>query len=1442
MKSILPLFYVLLLIFPLLSQGQTIRYVKLSGTQAASTATSWTNSTSDLQGAINASASGDQVWVAAGTYKPTTSTTNRSARFSMKNGVAIYGGFAGTETSLNQRPVVNPVSGQPSSTTLSGDIDNDGTLTGNTYTLIYNDLYLNGTALLNGFVIAGANNQTSFGGAMYNYYSGTPTVTNCTFLNNYALQGAGMHNLGSSPMLTNCSFLDNSAYDGGGAMYNNNSSPSVTNCTFQRNTATRGGAVFIFTSINLLLTNCTFQRNTATQEGGAINSENSTNSTLINCAFLNNQATNYGGAINNYGGTLRAINSSLQNNTASLGAGIFTGSGMSILTNSVAFGNGGSKTFFYTGNTGITVSYSLFEPGVTGYTNAGNNLTTTTSPFTSTATVALHGCSLAINAGNNAAYTSASGPSTDLNGQLRTYNNGTIDMGAIEYQTTPTISLSIPTVNIAPIDSLFSQPFTASGGTAPHSFSLIRGSLPAGLTLSSTGVLSGTPTQVGSYSMTVRVTDATGCIALSSVYSLTTYSPIRYVKSGASGNGNSWAEASGDLQGQINITNARQVWVSAGTYKPTGDPYYRGGSISMKNGVAIYGGFVGTETSLSQRPTINPVSGQPSSTTLSGDIDNDGTQTGNSFQIINNNGLNATAILNGFVITGGNGGSNDYGGGINNVGSSPTLTNLSFQNNFAGRGGALYNKENSNPTVTNCVFQANSASQEGGAIDNQDGTVTLINCAFLNNQSTGTGGAIQNFRSVLRVINCTFQNNTASLGGAIHTFNGGATLTNCVAFGNGGSNTFTREVNDGTPSEFTATYSLFEPSSVTVIGMNVSGPGNLTTLSSPFASTATVAINACALAINSGSNDAYTSASGPATDLSGQNRYYNNGTIDIGAVEYQGAPNLQLVFTAQPVANSAVCVGANVTASISVSGTGPFTYQWYKDSFSTPVSSQTAATLSLNNVQTSDEGSYSVVVTGACNSVTSTAFSLTVNSAPVASLSASGPLTCDTPTVVLTASGGSTYQFSTGTTHSGPGSHTATVSQAGVYSVTVVSSAGCSAIASTTVTVDQTPPSVVILLSSATLSCANPMVSLSAVGGSTYQWSTGATTSSISATLAGTYSVTLTGANGCSSSATITISQDTNPPVFSINPSTGTPAGATLTCATPVVSLTAVGTGTYRWSTGATTSAVSVSVAGTYSVTLTGANGCSSMASIGVAADRTPPSISINPTGTTLSCTTTSVNLSAVGVGTYRWSTGATTSTISATSVGTYSVTLTGSNGCSAMASASVTYQNCVPTVANVIPPLSVTAGQAFSYTILATTFTDAETPNNLSLSMVGLPAGLSFVAPVTITGTASASVSTFYSVTVIATDPAGGSVATILTLIVVNPGSCGSMFTLKAGNWNEASVWSCGRIPLITDAITLHHGVSLPPTYQGQALRVMYSATGRLLFGTSSRLRLGGN
>jgi hypothetical protein len=118
---------------------------------------------------------------------------------------------------------------------------------------------------------------------------------------------------------------------------------------------------------------------------------------------------------------------------------------------------------------------------------------------------------------------------------------------------------------------------------------------------------------------------------------------IRYVKQGGTGDGSSWANASGDLQAMIDAPGVQQVWVASGRYTRTSG----GASFVMKNNVAIYGGFGGSESELSQRPGVNPVAAQVSSTTLTVG------SSGGAVIVNGNNGLDGTALLDGVVMTGG---------------------------------------------------------------------------------------------------------------------------------------------------------------------------------------------------------------------------------------------------------------------------------------------------------------------------------------------------------------------------------------------------------------------------------------------------------------------------------------------------------------------------------------------------------------------------------------------------------------------------------------------------------------------------------------------------------------------------------------------------------------------------------------------------------------------
>ncbi|RRB07118.1 putative Ig domain-containing protein [Larkinella rosea] len=351
---------------------------------------------------------------------------------------------------------------------------------------------------------------------------------------------------------------------------------------------------------------------------------------------------------------------------------------------------------------------------------------------------------------------------------------------------------------------------------------------------------------------------------------------------------------------QANQDKVVEVWVAQGIYKPTtGTDRFL--SFAMKDHVAIYGGFVGDESALSARPPITLSA--PSSTTLSGNIGEPGIAD-NSFHVLFNASLTSTAVLDGFLITGGNS-DGGGGGGIYNSDGSPIIRYCCFLNNKARYGGGLYNiskAKDSDPEFINCSFIANRAeltgySGSGGGVynlseDNSSGSPRFINCEFLGNSvMEGMGGGMMNLsgnnEGILhpQLINCTFVNNSADIRGeAIYNFRAFGTLdltvVNSLFWNNGGANTI---FNDNAPT-VTAQYNLFEE---TVTGLE--GNTNLTPTTSPFVSDTDRQLRTCSPAINAGDPTSTTATSG-ATDLESNPRFYNNGRIDIGALEFQGSP------------------------------------------------------------------------------------------------------------------------------------------------------------------------------------------------------------------------------------------------------------------------------------------------------------------------------------------------------------------------------------------------------------------------------------------------------------------------------------------------------------------------------------------------------------------------
>ena len=261
--------------------------------------------------------------------------------------------------------------------------------------------------------------------------------------------------------------------------------------------------------------------------------------------------------------------------------------------------------------------------------------------------------------------------------------------------------------------------------------------------------------------------------------------------------GLTWA-APLDLQSALALaTNGDQIWVQNGTYYPTATTD-QNIAFTIPSNVQVYGGFLGNETALAQRP---PALSGASTCILSGDIGTVGNSSDNTFHIIIFNNVANTTRLDGFTITGG--ANSGFAGGIYNNGSSapsnsqPTISNCIFRDNSASYGGAAYNGGYggyAKLTFLNCVFSNNTATNFGGAIysDGQNsgvGLLELYDCILWNNNAN-YGGAILAHCDAVAVPNtilhnCTALNNTATGGGSlIYTWSGKTSIYNSILWNN----------------------------------------------------------------------------------------------------------------------------------------------------------------------------------------------------------------------------------------------------------------------------------------------------------------------------------------------------------------------------------------------------------------------------------------------------------------------------------------------------------------------------------------------------------------------------------------------------------------------------------------------------------------------------------
>jgi len=474
----------------------TTWYVNINAT-GSNNGTNWTNAYTDLQDAIASSTFGDEIWVAAGTYKPTTTTT-QTIYFNIKNGTKVYGGFNGSETLLSERNTITNL------TVLSGDISTASAFD-NSYHVVY---FLNtgNQTLLNGFTITAGmailNGSADAGGGIYASNS-SAVIEKCKLVSNIGDFGGAFAQVNAGICtVKDCIFEANLSYNVGGAVYLSNDQAFFTDCYFASNQSNgEGGAVYLNSSV-FDFDRCIFAGNSSVDDGSAFYVGNFATLILSNSLLVGNYTSGqevismnetFNEEVNKLTNCTVAHNRQLQNGA---GTRAITMNSISTIDNSIIWDNGGASEIMATGT---VINNCIIQPATNNA--SGTNVLATDPLFVAPGSLAaapfdttgfnyrLNLFSAGINSGLNAAVSG----STDLDQETRI--EGIVDLGAYE-----TVFCTSPLT----LDQ--SAPFVICGGTpitlsvsGAEAYSWSSGSSDSFITVSS----------AGNYSVIFE--DASGC-------------------------------------------------------------------------------------------------------------------------------------------------------------------------------------------------------------------------------------------------------------------------------------------------------------------------------------------------------------------------------------------------------------------------------------------------------------------------------------------------------------------------------------------------------------------------------------------------------------------------------------------------------------------------------------------------------------------------------------------------------------------------------------------------------------------------------------------------------------------------------------------------------------------------------------------------------------------
>ncbi len=731
---------------------------------------SWSNAVNDINLALSAATAINPkptIWVAEGTYVGDSVATNNA--FIMQEGVNVYGGFAGTETSIEERII----SAHP--TILDGQHVQRvlGAMNGFSAN---NAIFWNGFIVENGKLLINSTSSNCYGAGAY--LRNGQNLKNCIIrnnsigANNYSNSNRYLYGSGvciSDALLENCEIYGNTInwnsyydYARGGGVYANNA--TLTNLNIHDNNVPGddngrccGGGVYAYS--NTTITNCNIHNNSV----GSLNSYGysgglhigSTGVSVVNCRIEQNQSQSYGGVYAVAGSTMMGC--LVANNSAQYYGGLYC--------------------------SGVSIFNCTFTDNLTVYGNEdvysfANSVMTNSIVW-----------------GNK----KNDGTSLSLSGSwTATYN-------AIEGGYAGTGNISLSNQNVGDLMSpRFTNPAVGVGVNYSGDWSLDEDS-----PCINSGTLLGLPENFPDNDIAGNVRVQQGKIdigAYESPYTKTEITPdannIIYVTVTGAGtqDGSSWQNAVSSISLAVTAagihTPVSTVWVAEGTY--IGDGIANHNAFVIQEGVNVYGGFEGTETSLEERnfeqhstildgQNVQRVLGQLTAFTDS-----------------------TTAVWDGFIIENGREMSEHNGGGVY-IRRFGTLRNCIIRNNTAYNGNGLGSSANGGGVymnygmLENCEIYGNNvnaaAGKNGGGVYSEYGT--LIDCDIHDN--TGNSG-VGIYAKYSTIDGCSIRNHTGIYeGGGIYSSGSSScytTITNCIIEGNKGktgggvySSGYTRLVN-----------------------------------------------------------------------------------------------------------------------------------------------------------------------------------------------------------------------------------------------------------------------------------------------------------------------------------------------------------------------------------------------------------------------------------------------------------------------------------------------------------------------------------------------------------------------------------------------------------------------------------------------------------------------